>query len=667
MTRDQWLQLGAIALIAFAVFGIAVVGVAAVTFLTPSVEPVPTPPPTPRPQAEVGSISGRVWHDQCSVAGGHGSEPFVPSSGCVLAPDGTYIADGLYAAGDPALSGALVTLGVGPCPSSALSLAEVRADGTYTFGNLVEGTYCVSIDAAAQPLMSLLPGRWTHPATDAGQTSAAHAVALAFAEHRSDIDFGWDYEFLPVPETTPTPGPTATPEICLDRAEFVADLTIPDDTRLNPGASFEKAWRLRNVGTCPWTETYAAVFVSGHNLGSNAPQNLGARVAPGETVDVRVGLRAPLANGNYRSNWMLRNNSGALFGIGPAGDGVFWVQIAVGGDSSYLIGAWRGDYFDNRTLSGSPDLTREDPAIDFDWGSSSPGSSISDDDFSVRWTGRAFFEAGTYDFKVLVDDGARLWVDDVLVIDSWRDGAVREVPGSLTVVRGNHRLKLEFYERRGSARVRLSWSEGTTSFPDWKGEYFPNRRLEGAPALVRNDEEVDFDWERGAPASGLPDDDFSVRWTTRLLAEPGQYRLNVRADDGVRVFVEGVRVINQWTESSGNTVHSVELGLRRRNDVVIEYFERGGSARIEFWYERVQATPTRTPTMTSTSVSQASDTPSPSPSSTSPATDTPTPTEKPTATETSAVPTDTPTATPTPSPTCEPIECGPELPEPEPL
>jgi hypothetical protein len=261
----------------------------------------------------------------------------------------------------------------------------------------------------------------------------------------------------------------------------------------------------------------------------------------------------------------------------------------------------------------------------------------------------------------------------VLVIDSWRDGAVREVPGSLTVVRGNHRLKLEFYERRGSARVRLSWSEGTTSFPDWKGEYFPNRRLEGAPALVRNDEEVDFDWERGAPASGLPDDDFSVRWTTRLLAEPGQYRLNVRADDGVRVFVEGVRVINQWTESSGNTVHSVELGLRSRNDVVIEYFERGGSARIEFWYERVQATPTRTPTMTSTSVSQASDTPSPSPSSTSPATDTPTPTatptptEMPTATETSAVPTDTPTATPTPTPTCEPIECGPELPAPEPL
>ncbi|HET7011705.1 MAG TPA: PA14 domain-containing protein, partial [Anaerolineales bacterium] len=547
---------------------------------------------------------------------------------------------------------------------------EVRADGSYTFGNLPAGVYCVSVDAAAQPLMALVPGRWTHPPAEPGQTRIGQTVTLALAEGRTDTDFGWDYEFLPVPEATPTTQPTpqvtTTPLACTDRAEFVSDVTIADNTRISPGASFEKAWRLRNAGTCTWTEDYAAVYVSGQNLGGGSPQRLDTTVAPGETVDIRVDLKAPRANGNYRSNWMLRNDSGVMFGLGAGGEGVFWVQISVGTDSSYLIGTWHGEYFDNRTLNGSPDVVREDAAIDFDWGSGSPASAIDDDDFSVRWTGKAFFEAGTYDFRALVDDGARLWVDDVLVIDSWKDGAAREVSGSVNLARGNHRLKLQYYERGGSARIRLLWDEGTTSFPDWKGEYFANRKLEGAPVLIRNDEEIDFDWGRGSPASGVPDDDFSVRWSTRLVLEPGQYRLNVRADDGVRVFVEGVRVINQWSESSGNAVHSVQLGLRRRTDIVIEYFERGGSAHIEFWYERVVPTATFTPTFTSTSQTPASDTPSPTASSTEAPTDTrtptPTATETPTPTETSAVPTDTPTAAPTETATCEPIECAPDIP-----
>jgi hypothetical protein len=91
-------------------------------------------------------------------------------------------------------------------------------------------------------------------------------------------------------------------------------------------------------------------------------------VAPGQTADVSVRLTAPLTTGSYRSNWMLRNPAGALFGIGTEAASAFWVIINVG-DTSTGAGPWQGEYFNNRTLSGTPALTRQDAVIDFNWGS----------------------------------------------------------------------------------------------------------------------------------------------------------------------------------------------------------------------------------------------------------------------------------------------------------
>ena len=61
-------------------------------------------------------------------------------------------------------------------------------------------------------------------------------------------------------------------------------------------------------------------------------------------------------------------------------------------------GAWWGDYFANRTLSGSPALSRYDDAVNFNWGTGSPGSGVPADNFSVRWTRDEWFTGGTYRF-----------------------------------------------------------------------------------------------------------------------------------------------------------------------------------------------------------------------------------------------------------------------------
>jgi hypothetical protein len=85
------------------------------------------------------------------------------------------------------------------------------------------------------------------------------------------------------------PSRAAAAQACTDRAQFVADVTVPDGSRYDPNATFTKTWRLRNSGTCTWTNAYTMVFDSGTQMGSTTSVNLpAASTAPGQTVDVSV-------------------------------------------------------------------------------------------------------------------------------------------------------------------------------------------------------------------------------------------------------------------------------------------------------------------------------------------------------------------------------------------
>lgn len=112
-----------------------------------------------------------------------------------------------------------------------------------------------------------------------------------------------------------------------DVAEFVADITVPDDTVVPAGEGFTKTWRLRNNGTSTWTLDYKLVFSHGDDLLSPAQTNLPIQVPPGETVDIYVELTAPDQPGEYVSHWMLMNANGDLFGV--EGDQTIYTKIIV--------------------------------------------------------------------------------------------------------------------------------------------------------------------------------------------------------------------------------------------------------------------------------------------------------------------------------------------------
>jgi hypothetical protein len=124
----------------------------------------------------------------------------------------------------------------------------------------------------------------------------------------------------------PANTPTVTVQPC-DQAQFIADVTIPDGTKMVPGQAFTKTWRLRNLGSCAWDNRYALVFSSGDALGAPAVVNLPGSVPSGGTVDLSIDMKAPTATGTFVSRWKLRNPAGQVFGV--VADQPFFVEIVV--------------------------------------------------------------------------------------------------------------------------------------------------------------------------------------------------------------------------------------------------------------------------------------------------------------------------------------------------
>ncbi len=311
---------------------------------------------------------------------------------------------------------------------------------------------------------------------------------------------------------------------------------------------------------------------------------------------------------------------------------------------------WNAEYYNNTTFSGNPVLTREDAVIDFQWQNGMAFEGLPADNFAVRWTGTWPFEEGAYRFQAQVDDGVRLWLDEHLIIDRWHQstGALYSADAYLSA--GSHRVRVDYFDAQGNAHVRVWWDYrgpgALQIYPDWKGEYYGNMALDGRPFLIVNERLLDFDWGDGAPASGMPADQFSVRWTASVGLEEGIYRFYARSDDGVRLWVDEAAVIDEWRDSGVTTYSGETYVARGQHAVRVEYYENTGQAVIKVWWELLPVTPTPTQTSTPTATVTPTQTPLPTtPEATETLTVTPelvTATPEPTSQATSVAPLDSP-------------------------
>lgn len=132
---------------------------------------------------------------------------------------------------------------------------------------------------------------------------------------------------IPLAGTTPGAlGGAAATSSCYGLT-FVSDVTIPDNTQMDPGEAFTKTWKVQNSGSCAWDAGFKFQSSGGDAMGATAV-TLPAAVAAGATYDISVPMTAPSTTGTLRGNWRMSTASGQFFG-----DEVF-VVIVVGNASA---------------------------------------------------------------------------------------------------------------------------------------------------------------------------------------------------------------------------------------------------------------------------------------------------------------------------------------------
>lgn len=143
-----------------------------------------------------------------------------------------------------------------------------------------------------------------------------------------------------IPTTPPTMTLAATSSsgtgACVNSAEFVADVSIPDGSSLALDTAFTKTWRVKNTGTCAWDSRYSLIFVDGTLFSAYDRMALPFAVAPGQTIDLSLDMTSPIYPGNYESDWKLQAPDGSKFGVGKK-DSPLWIKIAAVSPETTII------------------------------------------------------------------------------------------------------------------------------------------------------------------------------------------------------------------------------------------------------------------------------------------------------------------------------------------
>ncbi len=274
-------------------------------------------------------------------------------------------------------------------------------------------------------------------------------------------------------------------------------------------------------------------------------------------------------------------------------------NAVTGIDYQYYEGAW----------SNLPDFTSLTPAktgtasqVDF----SMRGR---DQNYGLRFTGYINVPTdGTYTFYTTSDDGTKLLIGNTTVVSNDGVHGDQEQSGSIGLKAGRHAFTVVYFQGVGGQSLSASYSgpnlgkqaipasafyrvsnagtnqsvTGNGSGTGLRADFYGNTNLSGSIILTRRDNTVNFEWGDGSPAPGtVGTDNFSTRWTGQVEAPTtGAYTFYTSTDDGVRLWVNGTQIIDQWVPQGTTTVASTVLNLTagQRYDIRMEYFEYGGGA-----------------------------------------------------------------------------------------
>jgi hypothetical protein len=124
-----------------------------------------------------------------------------------------------------------------------------------------------------------------------------------------------------------------------------------------------------------------------------------------------------------------------------------------------------------------------------------------------------------------------------------------------------------------------------------KAEYFNDLAMVSTPVVTRVDQTVNFNWALNAPVAGVSND-FAVRWTGQVAPKFSEtYTFHSTTDDGVRLWIDGKMIIDNWRNQSAREVTgTLFLEAGRKYDIRMEYFDSAADASAKLsWSSASQA------------------------------------------------------------------------------
>ena len=191
------------------------------------------------------------------------------------------------------------------------------------------------------------------------------------------------------------------------------------------------------------------------------------------------------------------------------------------------------------------------------------------------------------------DDGRRLSVDGVRVIDAWWDQSYATFTTYVDLTAGNHTIVMEMYENGGYASATLTWSASvpascpTADSTKWTQEIYDGVALANPLVDCKNVSNLDLNWGSGTPDSRVGNDQFSLRWTRTWSFTAGTYQFVAGSDDGVRVYLDGTLIVDFWRDRSYGTSSATVTVSGGTHTVVMEFYENGGAARATLTVTKV--------------------------------------------------------------------------------
>jgi len=261
----------------------------------------------------------------------------------------------------------------------------------------------------------------------------------------------------------------------------------------------------------------------------------------------------------------------------------------------------RGQYYAGNNFNNLV-TARIDPTVNFNWGSGALVTGSGTDNYTVRWVGEVqAAQTGAYTFTTTTDDGARLWVNNMLLVDKFVSQSGVAWSGTINLTAGvKYPLTMEFLELEGNASAKLEWLRPGQTVKEivpqiqlypapistigtgtgLKGQYYSGNNF-NTLLTTRTDPTVNFNWSGGSAMSSVGPDNFSVRWTGQIQAlASGNYTFTTTTDDGVRLYIGDLQtpLIDKWLNQNATWSVTKMLVAGQKYDIQMDYYESTGGA-----------------------------------------------------------------------------------------